>query len=381
MDKSKQYKTTGRDLVTVPAPLQTKTYKPITHKQLIELTEQSVIQAGFTVQQSIYTAARAGQVATARYLIGGVGDKEMQLMIGWQNSYDRSVTLKFAIGAHVFICQNGVVSGDMGAFKRKHITDVQEFTPLAITEYIKAASGVFLKTQEQREMMKQVEVTRTRAAELIGRLLVEERVINPTQMNILVRELNKPSFDYGAPSSLWELYQLTTYAMRDTHPEYWVSDHLKVHDFFVQEHGNLTVITTSSIVKPDPQMSIFDVIDGEAVIMDEQNDIQEENIEKVMEQAGVLDHEEPEEFVQALEEASFQAISRPGGPEIENVEVDPDANYLVRIGSVDDEDYEKEYQIKVRAEDEDDADRVARNVFEFDFPLKPVFYSTINRIK
>ena len=45
----------------------------------------------------MYSSAREGKVANGKFTIKNVADSEMQLQIGWQNSYDRSMSLKFAI--------------------------------------------------------------------------------------------------------------------------------------------------------------------------------------------------------------------------------------------------------------------------------------------
>ncbi len=202
------YSTTRQVLLNTALPAQTRTYKPITNAQLIDLTLNSIQGAGFNLNKEIYSTARDGQVANGRFSISNVADKEMCLEIGWQNSYNKSLSLKFAIGAHIFICKNGCVRGDMGAFKKKHQGSVQEFTPTAITEYIKRAGDVFLQMQKEREEMKKIELSKRVKAELIGRMLIEEEFIQSTQLNMIARSLDAPKFNYGAPDSMWELYQL-----------------------------------------------------------------------------------------------------------------------------------------------------------------------------
>jgi hypothetical protein len=233
------YNTTKQTLLNAPVPQQTRTYKPVSHVQLMDLTMRGIEQAGFTLDREMYSAARDGAIANGRFTIRNVMDKEMQLEVGWQNSYDKSLTLKFAIGTRIMVCQNGCVFGDYGAFKKKHVGEIQTFAPHAITEYIKGAGDVFRRMQEQRDRMKQIEVSRRTQAELIGRMMLEEQFIQSTQLNVISRELNKPTFDYGAPGSMWELYQFTTQAMRETHPSLWMDNHIKAHNFFVNECGSL----------------------------------------------------------------------------------------------------------------------------------------------
>jgi hypothetical protein len=251
METKKSYVTAKDILLTAEIPQETKTYKPITHQQLIDLTLESIHHAGFELDKEAYSTAREGNVANGRYTITNVADSEMQLQIGWQNSYDKSMSLKFAIGTSIFICQNGCVSGDYGAFRKKHQGEIQTFTPNAITEYIKQAGDAFQKIQSDRENMKNIELTKRTTAELIGRMIIEENIIESTQLNIIRGQMDSPSFDYGAPNSLWELYQHTTYAMKEVHPSLWMRNHTNAHTFFVNEAG---IITTPTEIHLSPEI-------------------------------------------------------------------------------------------------------------------------------
>lgn len=226
------FNTTKELIINAPVPVQTRTYKPVSHASLIDLTLDSIQKAGFTIDKETYSSARDGQVANGRFSISNVADSEMQLQIGWQNSYDRSMSLKFAIGTRILVCSNGCVSGDFGAYKKRHKGDIQDVTPGVIVDYIKGAGETFTLMQKQREQMKQVQLTKRTKAELIGRMIIEEQFIQSTQLNIISRELKAPTHDYGAKDSLWELYNYTTFAMKETHPAQWMENHIKAHKFF-----------------------------------------------------------------------------------------------------------------------------------------------------
>jgi hypothetical protein len=259
--KTATYNSTKDVLLRAQVPQQTRTYKPITHQQLIDLTLESIQQAGFTLDKELYSSTTDGQIANGNFTISNVTDKEMQLQIGWQNSYNKTLSLKFAIGARIFICQNGSVHGDMGSFRKKHMGTVQEFTPAAITEYIKQAGDTFQTMQTERESMKQIEVSRRTQAELVGRLLLEEKLISTMQVNQIAAELANPTYDYGAPGSMWELYQFTTQTMKETHPRFWINDHMQAHKFFVNEAGIMVTSREITVEVPEPgaleQLQLF----------------------------------------------------------------------------------------------------------------------------
>jgi hypothetical protein len=217
-------------------PQQTRTYKPVSHKELIEKTYEEVDRAGFAISNEYYSIGKKGNQATGRYSITYGNDPDMTLMIAWQNSYDKSLSMKYAIGGHVFVCTNGCVSGDLGAFKKKHMGDIQTFTPPQIREYLNSAGETYEKLIRDKERMKEIEISKRVCSELAGRLFIEEEIITSTQLNILKREIENPSYNYGAPNTLWELYNGVTYALKESSPQTWLTSHIKTHDFFTKEY-------------------------------------------------------------------------------------------------------------------------------------------------
>jgi len=249
----KTFETTESFLRAVDVPEETATYKPILHGDLIDLTRAGIKEAGFTIEKENYSAAADGKIANGRYTIANIRDGEMQIQIAWQNSYNKQITLKWAIGIHVFICGNGCVSGDMGSFKRKHTGDIQELTPKWIAEYISTADGVFSNMQIIREEMKLVTLEIEESAEILGKLFFVEDVLHSTQMNILKNELKRATHDYGAPSSLWELYNFTTYSLHTIHPSEWMDSHEKVHKYFT---GMLSISSEEDITAANEMIPI-----------------------------------------------------------------------------------------------------------------------------
>jgi hypothetical protein len=254
------YNTTKETLIHAAIPMASRTYRPVSHSQLIDLTLEGIEKAGFILDKELYTSAREGDVANARYTISNVADKEMQLQIAWQNSLDKSLSLKFCLGTKVFICSNGMVHGDMGNFKKKHQGEIQTFAPHAISEYIKRSGDSFIQMQRDREIMKEIELTKKIKAELLGRLYLDAEVITSTQLNIIKSQLKTPEFDYNCPDSLYELYQYTTQSLKDGHPSLWIKQHTEAHNFFTEVSG---LIPSYSLILPElsiiNQLELFEI--------------------------------------------------------------------------------------------------------------------------
>jgi len=222
---------TKEELILVPLPLSSRTYKPVSHKQLIDLTYEGLDKSGFTIKKEQFLGNSNGQIMTAYFDLDWIEDKEMGVRVAFQNSYNKKVTVKFAIGGSVFVCENGCIRGDAGAFKRKHTGDVQTFAPSKIEEYLKSVGDNFQKLVVDKEKMKLIEMTKKTTAELIGDLYLNEDLIQETQVAIIKKELEFPTHNYNAPNSLWEAYNYITFANKNIHASKYIDTHTQLHSY------------------------------------------------------------------------------------------------------------------------------------------------------
>lgn len=233
----KGYTTTKSLILDTPVPVGTSTWKPVANSKLIDLTLESIDKAGFILDREFYSSAREGNQVTAKYTIKSLYDEDMQLMIGWQNSYDKTLSLKLCVGTQIFICSNGCVSGNMGAYKKKHVGDVQEIAPEKLVEYISGAGDTFYKMQQDKLRMKEIEVSKKVQAELLGRMFIEQEIITATQLGIIKKEIEAPTYDYNSKGSLWELYNYATFSLKEVAPSNWMKQHIDLHNFVTKEYS------------------------------------------------------------------------------------------------------------------------------------------------
>jgi len=223
-------------MLSVSAPPRTKSYTPISHKTVIERTAYILNKMNFETKKTIYRSSTDGLIAQAEYHINYGNDPEMGLMIAWQNSYNKQVSFKYAVGAHVFICANGMVSGDLGAYKRRHTGEADVEALGSIENYLSCAKGIFDQLVKDRDELKKVQYNKKDIAELMGRMYVEKEIITSTQLNIMKRELEKPTYDYGVdPMNAWAVYNYATHAFKEDTPKNWITRHKDLHNFFMNK--------------------------------------------------------------------------------------------------------------------------------------------------
>lgn len=227
--------TSPADLKKVKLPKATKSYKPVPHIEVINMTLEELEKAGLKVLDASYSSARDGRQARGDYSIGGENDKEMTIKLSWINSYDKSIPLGWAVGANIIVCSNGMVRGDDGAFRRKHTGTILSEYKENIHLYVNKVGDTFKKLVKDREALKRIDLDKRTISELIGRMFIEEEIVTATQMGIIKREIENPSFNYNADGSAWQLYNHVTVAMKEDHPQHYINRHVKHHDFFMRE--------------------------------------------------------------------------------------------------------------------------------------------------
>ena len=217
-----------------------KRYTVIPHGYIIDETRKELANAGFQINQELYKTSLDGQVAQGIYHLNYGNDSDMGLMFAWSNSYNKQMRFKCAVGAQVFICMNGVVSGDLGSYNRKHTGSALADVTSSIANQISRAKEYYDNLVADKEMLKQVTLTSSEAGSVVGKLFIDQEILTLTQVGLVKREMDAPTHQYNAaPNSAWTLYNHITLALKDSHPMTYLSDHQKLHNFFVNEFGQL----------------------------------------------------------------------------------------------------------------------------------------------
>jgi len=244
-------------------PSHGKRYTVIPHGYVIDQTRAELANAGFVINQELYKTSLDGQVAQGVYHLNYGTDQDMGLMFAWSNSYNKMMRFKCAVGAQVFICMNGVVSGDLANYKRKHTGSALVDVTNSIQFQINHAKEYYNNLVADKEMLKQVQLTKSQQGSVVGRLFIEQEILTLTQVGMVQREIEKPTHKYSInPNSAWDLYNHVTLALKDSHPLNYLSDHQKVHNFFVNEFGQLQNIY-ATVIEEETEEEILETVEVE----------------------------------------------------------------------------------------------------------------------
>lgn len=266
-----------QNLRLAPLPNHGGRYAVVSHGDVIDSAKHRILGAGFTIKKEEYRMTVDGQVAQGIYHLDYANDPDMGMMFAWSNSYNKTMRFKCAVGAYVFICSNGVVSGDMGSYSRKHSGTALQDVIAEIDHQIAHAKEHYDLLLQDKQMLKNVTLTPRLKGKILGELFAYDEILTLTQVGIVKREMDKPTHNYNSDvNSAWTMYNHITFALKESHPSSFMKDHQRVHRYFVDAFGQL-VTTTNQLVDPEEDDETYGVQSPEPVSPGSDFDIDKED--------------------------------------------------------------------------------------------------------
>jgi hypothetical protein len=228
---------TEQEIFDVTIPSHGSYYKPVSHREIIEITENYLNAYGLSVDNKQYNTSKGGEQLIAYWRIGNksIYNTEMSPMIGFRNSYDKSMSFGYTSGNQIIVCGNGMVRGELGAYKSKHIGSIRINLEDNIYSILVNAVKTFDSLKLLSDNLKEITLNKKTTAELLGRMYIDNGIINSTELNIVKRELEEPTFSDFKASTAWSLYNHCTYALKQSHPLNSIKKHVEITKFFEEE--------------------------------------------------------------------------------------------------------------------------------------------------
>ena len=124
----------------------------------------------------------------------------------------------------------------MANYARKHTGKADHDIHTQISSQIKSANKYFDKLIDDKNKMRQIFLPKKSQAELVGRLFLDEEIIDASQVSVIKAEMKDPSYHYSADlNNAWTFYNHVTHSFKKSHPRTWMSDQVKFHEFMTAE--------------------------------------------------------------------------------------------------------------------------------------------------
>ena len=216
----------------VQLPEQTNSYTVISHGDIIDKVRDALSKKGFVVETDLYKAESAGEVALGFMQLKNDADPDMGMTFNWSNSYNKQ--LRFSCGIGGFIYDNKVPfvsSNEHAAWTRKHTGTALDETLEVIDQMVESAQEHFEEVIKMKRLFQSITISRKEYAKLIGILFFDKKILSIEQASMILKEYDKPSFDYKETGTLWALYKLIMFAVKDQAPKKWYQQQIKISNY------------------------------------------------------------------------------------------------------------------------------------------------------
>jgi hypothetical protein len=251
------------ELAEFPVPVQTKTYMPVSHLELVEkidgiardLLHRELVRESFGVARegqqmfAVLTYANGGnpcpeckgegqvfeeyqagaQMSIPCQVCNGSGrlQEDMGLSIGIRNSYDKSMSIGVALGARVFVCDNLAISGEI-RIVRKHTAGVwKAIEDMAIATLYRHRPA-WEELQDDVQELKRRKVTLERGWQIMGTFIGKD-VLTPRQIPVAYRNWKEPAFEMFQERNAWSLYNSVNQALKTSPVNEIMERHRALH--------------------------------------------------------------------------------------------------------------------------------------------------------
>lgn len=225
MITTNEMKSTLRELKEIPViklPGSSNRWKGIQHGELVETIYEKLEERDISIkEQSWYPNGPELQRLNGSMQLEVPGVKAVEgtsFSLGIQHSNLGDHALKFAVGAKIFICSNGMVAGDY-TVKRRHTigVDLMESIGIGIDTYVNRVKEIptIINNMKETEMEN---VTVDRALMKAGR----EHLISWSRIGQVDKEYRKPTFGEFNQKTAWSLYNAFTYTLQKMPAHYHI---------------------------------------------------------------------------------------------------------------------------------------------------------------
>lgn len=183
--------------------------------EYVEEEDDSVNEVAIEPQEAL-DAPQANDLNLPDHWSVNASEDAISPALVFRNSYDSSMTIAFALGYQVFICDNLALSGDI-KYSRKHIGNNLRRDVIGLTlDLISRAADQYSFDQEVRLVMKNTEISDRRGYEILGTLAGEGLLSmangSKSPFSMALRQWRNPTFQVFRDRNLWSLSNAVTFA-------------------------------------------------------------------------------------------------------------------------------------------------------------------------
>jgi len=195
---------------------ETDTFKPLPHGVVIDAVESALNAAGLEIARDDngalrrrFTLVDRGAKMYGTLPLTNRIDGDSRLMVGFANSWNKTLALRLGFGAEVFVCTNGSIFCEK-VIGRKHTTNILNDLPGLVLAALEQTKSFIAEQAKFFERLRSVNLTDKDADHFIVRSALDHDCITVGEIADVASEWRKPRFEEFAPRTAWSLHNAYT---------------------------------------------------------------------------------------------------------------------------------------------------------------------------
>lgn len=211
-----------RDLAQmVTPPPMGRFHRPYPFAKFVDAVEDAVVARDCQVVEEEYAVTKDGQrlfglmaITSARIEV----PDDWRLLIALRGSHDQAFPRALALGSQVLVCSNLCFHGQLGVWKTRQTTNIEQRLPRLINDAVarvpEMARDLVVKYDAYRECV----VEREEGIQILGDLYLKDQAFSSAQLGRALQEWDSPSYQEHAEGgwTLWRLFNASTQALKPT---------------------------------------------------------------------------------------------------------------------------------------------------------------------
>lgn len=199
-------------LRAAPCPSPEGRWRPVPHAVVLDHARRALTDAGYEVEHLQLGLARNDSRFFGTLTLRSALAEGVSLAVGVRSSTDKSISLQWACGSRVFVCDNLAFRSEQIISRKHTINGVLRYQE-AIS---RAVSGLAEFQGAERERIRQMQgraIGIDHAEAMLLRLYHDEGILSPRTLPLALKELRQPSFPGFEEMNAWRLYNAVTFAV------------------------------------------------------------------------------------------------------------------------------------------------------------------------
>ena len=196
--------------------VETDSFKPLSHGHVLDSVEKALNLAGLEIARDddgnarkSFTIIDDGAKMYGTLPLTARIDDATQLMIGFRNSWNKTLSLTIGFGSRVFVCSNGAFFAER-VIGRKHTPNILNDLPGLMAKALEQTTVYIEQQHNFFKRLREVTLTDKDVNDFVVRSALDHDAITKGEIADVIAEYRKPRYIDFADRTAWSLHNAYT---------------------------------------------------------------------------------------------------------------------------------------------------------------------------